>query len=405
LRGSSGALGGLVAPYAAILRLEQARSLALGGIVGRFREGGTSLAIVLGVRATHGSFALSGVAAGAFLLCAAIGRPAQGRWTDRTGPSRALVAATTANALALAALAISVSLHAAGGWLVALSGLSGLTLPALSASLRALWPKVAPADVAGAYSLDTLLYEISLIISPALVGLLASLASPSLAIIALAVLGSVGAVIVANTTAARQAPHAEAKRGERTGLLTRTFLALLLITSCVGLAEGSLTVIVPAFASSHGLPATSGLLLSALAIGSLAGALAYGALIDRATWPRRLVGCAALLAVNFLLLASLARGIGLLALWLALAGIALSPTLTTVFIAIERATPTTALTEAFAWTSFAAPAGLAGGQALAGLLLAPAGLSTTLWLPAVAAAGVLAISVLTVKLAPSVTKT
>lgn len=84
------------------------------------------------------------------------------------------------NALGLLALAMAISLHAGAGLLIALAGLVGLSLPAFSAALRALWPTMAPALVDLAYALDTLLYELSLIMSPALVGLLAALASPRL---------------------------------------------------------------------------------------------------------------------------------------------------------------------------------------------------------------------------------
>lgn len=393
-------VGGVTGSYLDVLRTGQARKLALGGIVGRFREGGTSLGIVLAVRATGGSFALAGAAAAVFLFGAAISRPAQGRWIDRTTPRRALILATSANALTLLGLAAAVSLGSAVGLLIAISGLVGLSLPAFSAVLRALWPTVAPAAVEHAYALDTLLYELSLIAAPALVGLLVALASPSVALIALAALGSAGILIVASTSAARPVRQPEVKRERRTRPTSRAFAALVVITLCVGFAEGSLTVIVPAFASGHHTPGISGPLLSALAAGSLAGAVAYGAVVGPVTWRQRLVGCAALLTAGFVLLASFAHSVVLLALLLAAVGVALSPTLTSVFIAIERTARSAALTEAFAWTSFSAPAGAAGGQALAGLLIAGPGLSIALWQPAIAAGAALTVSMLAVRLAP-----
>lgn len=391
----------VVGSYFAILDSGQARRLALGAIVGRFREGGTSLAIVLGVRSAGGSFAFAGAAAAAFALCAAISRPLQGRWIDRTTPSRALILSTSANTLALLGLAAAVSLRSASGPLIAISGLVGLSLPAFSAALRSLWPMVAPALVEQAYALDTFLYELSLIMSPALVGLLASLVSASLALIALAALGFVGIAIVADIPAARLSGQPVTQREVRTGPLSRALAALVLVTLCVGFAEGSLTVIVPAFAYAHHAPAASGPLLAALSAGSLAGALAYGALVGRVSWSQRLVGSAALLTASFALLAALAHSVALLALLLAAVGIALSPTLTSVFIAIERTARAGALAETFAWISFAAPAGAAAGQALAGLLIAGPGLLTALLQPVLAATAALAASVLTVRVAPT----
>ncbi len=62
-------------PFIQIAVAGQARRLAVGGLVGRFREAGIGLAIVLAVRGVTGSYAVAGAAAAAYLIAAAVSRP------------------------------------------------------------------------------------------------------------------------------------------------------------------------------------------------------------------------------------------------------------------------------------------------------------------------------------------
>jgi hypothetical protein len=80
-------------PFARIAFAREARRLVAGGLVGRFREAGTGLAIVLAVRGAAGSYAVAGTAGAAYLLAAAVSRPAHGGWSTsggRPGPARGL---------------------------------------------------------------------------------------------------------------------------------------------------------------------------------------------------------------------------------------------------------------------------------------------------------------------------
>lgn len=367
--------------------------------MGRFREAGISLAIVLAVRGVTGSYATAGAAAAAYLIAAAVSRPAHGRLVDRAGARRGLVAASIVNSLALSGLAVAVWRRSDEAVLLAAAAAIGLTLPALSAALRALWPRVIGEQPDDAYAFDTLLYELSLIISPAAVGLVATLVSAPLALIALACAGTAGTVIVATTPVARAAHITAPGPGHERGLLAPLVVIVIIVALLVGFAEGSLTVIVPAAASHHHQPAAAGPLLSALSAGSLIGALGYGVLARRAGWPARLVICASALTLAAAGLAVLGHGLVSLAALLVLTGIALAPTLTTGFVAIRHIAPPAALTEAFTWASFCASVGAGAAQALAGNLVAGLGVSAAAWLPAAASAAAVAAALLTRRLA------
>ena len=371
--------------FTRVLETREARRVAAGGLVGRFREGGTGLALILAVRGTHGSFAAAGAASAAYLVAAAACRPLHGRWVDRAGSRIPLLGGSALNSLTLVIVAAAAWREAAGWMLIALSALAGVTLPALSATMRALWPRLAPDAGEHAYALDTLSYELSLIASPALVGGLAVAASPPLALIVISALGLIGTSVVAT------APVAGALDRERTGDgggssgLTDAVRSLIALSFFVGAAEGSMTVLAPGVASAHHDHAVSGLLLSILSVGSLLGVLAYGSVSDRGTLPRRLIAGTGGLTIACVLLATFGSTLAGFAETAVLVGLMLSPTLTAGFVAIRLAAAAGALTEAFTWASFAAAGGAAASQALAGALIAGPGVDTALWLAPVAA--------------------
>jgi MFS family permease len=83
--------GPLTARYRAFLAVPGNARLLMSAIAGRLPLGMTSLAILLLVRLEAGSFALAGIAVGAFTLSSAATTPAQGRWVDRVGGPRVLI--------------------------------------------------------------------------------------------------------------------------------------------------------------------------------------------------------------------------------------------------------------------------------------------------------------------------
>ena len=384
-----GSLAPSAGSFSGVLATPEARRVAAGGLVGRFREGGTGLALILTVHGTHASFAAAGGASAAYLAAAASCRPLHGRWVDRAGSRAPLLIGSALNSLTLMAVAAAAWRSAPVSALVALSALAGITLPALSATMRALWPALAPAAGEHAYALDTLSYELSLIAAPALVAAIVAASSAPLALVVIAGLGFAGTSVVANAPAARGLEREAHTAGRPPRALTRAVRSLIAMSACVGAAEGTMTVLAPGIASAHHAHALSGVLLSILSIGSLIGALAYGSVSTWGTLFHRLV-----VSSGGLLLACVAlalAGSTLLGFSLAVAfvGLALAPTLTAGFVAVRHAAPAGALTEAFTWASLAAASGAAISQALAGLIISDSGVRTALWLAPAAAAAAL----------------
>ena len=360
-----------LAAYRALLGRAQVRQLMVYGFVARLREGGIGLALVLLTRHATGSFAMAGAVSATFYLCSAVTRPIQGRWMDRVGHRRVLTTMAVLNSLSLFATA-AVATERSGWLLVSAAAPAGASMPAVSATLRALWPSVAPEHGDTAYALDSLLYELAIVIGPVLVGLISAVLIPALAVMLLAVVGFVGTLGVARASGPR-ASHPRHVDRKRTSPLTAGVRRLIMIAFFVGVAEGPLTVSLTAAATRDDLAVASGPLISALAVGSVLGALFYGARSWKLQPPARLAIYTTMLTATLLVLAAAAASVLALVPAAILVGLALAPAITSIAICVNASAPQQAIAEAFAWISFATPCGAAAAEALAGTLAAGPG--------------------------------
>jgi hypothetical protein len=198
-----------------------------------------------------------------------------------------------------------------------------------------------------------------------LVGLIGTALAPALAVMLLAVVGLIGTLGVAKASG----PHAAQPRtvdGKRTSALTSGVRILLTVAFFVGIAEGPLTVSFTAAATRNDMAAASGPLISALALGSVLGALFYGARSWRMRPPARLAAHTTMLTAALLILAAATTSVAALAPAAVVVGLALAPAITSIAICVNTSAPSEAMAEAFAWISFATPCGAAAAQALAG---------------------------------------
>jgi MFS family permease len=375
--------------YAAMFAARRVRLLVVGGLIGRFRETGAGLAIVLAVRGTGSSFAFAGLTSAMYLAGSAITRPAYGRWIDRTGPARPLLVSSTLNVVALLALAAATEARTPTAAFCVLSIVAGATLPPLSTSMRTQWPILVPDHVGQAYALDSLSYELALVIAPALIGLLAAVFTPAAGLVVAGGCGAIGtAIVVASLhpgTETDPVPMVTLASPPRSDA-HRALIALIAVGALVAFAEGSLAVLAAGVAAANHARAASGLLLGSLSVGTLVGAMAFGAVAERPVTRRTLVSCNLGLLSGFLLLALFGSTVLGFAVGAVLTGLALSPCLTKVFIGLRHNASAPTVTETLAWASLFSSAGAAGGQALAGVLISGPGLRLALWGPALTVA-------------------
>jgi MFS family permease len=347
--------------YRELLRSPAVRWQALGGLLAQTTQGAGAIGIILVIRGHRGSLALAGAVVGAVSIAGGLARPVQGRFIDRRGP-RGLVAATgIVHPAAVAAIVGLADAHAAGVVLVALGVLAGASLPPVSTCMRVAWGAASGAgDRTSAYSLVYLTQELAILAGPLLLSVVVAASGPSAALLTVAGvtgLGTLGFAASLPSTLERSATSPL----ERGGAVLRAagMRALLPAAALVGAVIGAVEVGIPTFATEHHAPAASGLLIAILSIGGIVGATIYGARRWGLSPARRLIALLAALTVATTLTVA-APGLVVLGATLALVGLPLNPSLTTVSLLLDSHVSAVSAAEAFGWLS----TGIAGGTGL-----------------------------------------
>ena len=373
--------------YARLLSQPGARAPVLASTAGSLPIGMYGLAILLLARDATGSYAEAGRVVGAFGLANAFGAVAQGRLMDRLAQPGVLRVAATGHVLALAGLLVAAGRDAPVWMLAVCATGAGLCLPQLPAAMRSLWGELVTDEPSrqAAYALVTIVFEVAVMTAPVLVAAIVAVASPAAAVAVAAAVGGSAAFAFAATSGSRHwrgTPHAVGWLGPLVAPGMRTLFAVMV---AFGAAIGIVQVAVPAFAESHGTPATAGLLLAALSFGSLAGGLVYGARDWPGTPPRRLVVLLLVLAAGYALLAA-AGTPWVLAALLVLPGLLLAPTNVVSSTLLDTVAPPGTVTEGFAVTVMAVVTGIAIGNAAGGVIVDAASYEVAVLCAAAAAA-------------------
>lgn len=369
--------GGLLSwgRYGFAIRNRRARRFFIASAAARTSNAMLPLALVADVRMTTGSFAAAGTALAMFAVASSLLAPQRGRVIDRRGPA----------ALAVLALGYTVVLCAvwvtgrlSGGHLgaVVLAGIAGACAPPVAAYARSAiggWFE-AGEQLDAAFALDSALGELALVTGPAIVGGLLALTSPGVALVitgAFALIGSAGM----GAAAVRPALRADARRAA-VGIrrLAHPFALLL----GLGTSLGVLDVAIPALAQAHGSLGRAGLLLAALAVGSVAGGLVYGAHEWSISIETRYLLAAAMFALILGALALVTASQVAVAGMLLLAGAVLQPAMIALYMRIQNLAGAGRVTETFALVTTFGNGGTALGSVVAGGIVQAGHISTAL---------------------------
>jgi predicted MFS family arabinose efflux permease len=344
------------------------------GIVGRVTIGMAPLAIVLLVRGVGYSYTVAGVAVAAYSLSIAAIAPRLARLIDQIGQTRVLVPIAAAQPAAVVVFAALAGARAAPAALVAAGALIGASEPPLGACVRTLWTAVAPdaGALETAYTLEASLQEVMFTVGPALVALLATTVSPTVALLTAGAVGGAGTLAFAATSLSRSWRPTHAPPRRRGGALgSPGVLTVVLACVAMGAAFGAVEVAAPAFTEAHGSRAAAGIATGAFSLGSLIGGFALG--MSSAAGRRhpavRYITALSLLALT-LLLTLTAGSIAGLTVALLIAGLPIAPGFASGYTLVSRLAVPGSATESFAWISTAVTIGAALGTALAGVLVA-----------------------------------
>lgn len=363
-------------PYRQVLSTPGVLRLLLFAVLARVPMTAAGVALTLHVVMTLGlGYGAAGLAAAAATVGMAIGSPWRGRAVDRLGLRRALVPSVIAEAACW-----GVAPFVGYRELLVVVFVGGLLgLPIFTVTRQSLSVLVSEQGRRTAYSLDSIGVELSFILGPTLGVLFATQVSTRATLVgvgAFMVLAGLGlmafnppttsapAAPSAPTRSAPAAPSAEpaqpAVRG-RGRLFSPELVAVLGAATAAVVVLAGTDVGVVAHLREDGAVELTGLVFAAWGVGSIAGALVYGALRRPVSPLVLLLGLAA-----FTVPVGLAPTPVLLALAILPAGALCAPVITSTAEAVARLVPENARGEAMGWHGSALTVGSALGAPLAG---------------------------------------
>jgi len=389
--------------YRDVLITPGALAFTAAGLIARLPTAMISIAVLILVEHSTGSYAIAGAVAGTLGVCAALGGPVLARVVDRRGQRPVLLFSAMAQTVGLVAL---VSLAQRSGPVPALYAaavVTGAGTVSVGSLTRARWSHLLRGSrlLGTAYALESILDEVVFIVGPVLVTALATGVDESAGVLLSAALLLVGAgwLGAQRRTAPSATPRTDVTHAAA-ALASRALVLVCLVLFLAAGVFGSVEVFAIAYAADRGAPGAAGPLLAAFAAGSLLGGLAYGAVPWRSSLRRRFPITVGGLAAGVALL-PLAGGLAGLAALLALAGAAIAPMLITAFTLVEGIVPAARLTEGLTWATLSVNLSYAGSTAVAGAVIGSAGVRAGAVVPIVASLAALLLVVTSVRALPS----
>jgi len=360
-----------LARYASLLERSELRQTIIASVIGRMPIGILGLAILLATQASSGSFGIAGAVAACYLAGLAAMAPVLGRIIDRSGPARTLLVCAFVFPATLVALVTALRLDAPQWTAFAFAALAGATFPPITVCLRTFMRQrlVEEAQLATAYSLESVLIEIIFIVGPMLVALFVAYLSADAAVLFAAACGLAGTLMFLRSPVLAHWRVEERKVASLVGPLSEHgFVPLLAVILAYSSAFGLLEIGVTAFAAEASKPALAGLILGLMSVGSAAGGLAYGSRSWRLPLPRQFALMLLLMGIGVAALGLVPNVAVFTALGI-IAGVVMAPALIIQSMLVAKTAPARYATEAFTWSTSCLLTGVGIGLATGGLIL------------------------------------
>ena len=357
--------GTVVGNLANVRRVPGAVALLLTVGCARLGVPALSLAMLLAARDALGGYTGAGVIGAAYALAVAASQLSWGRVADRRGAVPVLRVTAAWHGLALTLFAVLASVGSPAPVLVLAATIGGAGFPPMATVSRAAWQRITDTGSQRAlFALDGLTTEVTLIVGPLLAGLLVAIAGGPAAVAAIAAIVAVSVIAGSRSRLLRTgADEDTAVDGSRAS--SRALWGLLAATVAMAAAIGAVTVASVSFAEHHALP--SGLPLTLIAAGGVAGTLVWGASTLRLTRRTQLIG-GLLLYGSATGAATVAPPFAALAL-LVFAGGLMAPCDALQAQLCGELAPRSRLSESFAWLNSANWIGFSAGTSLTGAVV------------------------------------
>ncbi|SPZ56125.1 Major Facilitator Superfamily [Serratia quinivorans] len=371
-------------PYRELLTTPGVKGLVFASSIARLPQAMIGIGIITMLVQQSGLYWLAGAVAGIFTLTNALIGPQISKLVDRQGQRRVLPWVTAFSIAMLLALMTATHRQAPIPVLFIFAALAG-TMPSMPAMIRARWTLLfrGKPQLHTAFSLDTVLAELTCVIGPPLsIGLSTSLfaaAGPLVAVLLL-VIGVTIFLLQRQTE-----PKVVKNTGEHTGSTLRIpgMSTIVLALLAMGVIGGSIDVAVVAFANVQGWPTAASLILAAYALGSMVAGLAFGAV--RLTLPierQFLIGI--LLTAATAVLPIISADVYIMMGTIFVAGMSFAPTMVIVMNLGTILVPPSRITEGLTWMTTGISIGVALGAALAGLVVDAYGARAGFGIPIIA---------------------
>ena len=360
--------------YRGVWVAPHARALLVSSLVARFPYGMIAFGIVLFVHEQTGSFARAGAVSAASAIAVGLGLPVLARVVDRLGQTRVLVVTSVLNGAGLLALVALGLAGAPTGVLAGVAFVAGLFVQPVSPCIRGVWPDVLSDEehLRSAFALDAIQLEIAFIGGPTLTAGIVAVASPAAALAVAVALTAAGTLLFAATPPSRAWRGGDRPAGWLGPLRSRALRTLMVSSALLGLPIGALDVALPAFGVDQGSRSLGGVFIAAMAAGSLAGGVWYGARGGAGGILRAYVVLSLLFPLGFALVALPSSVLAMLLL-APVAGAVWAPLTTVENELTGMVAPAGTVTEAYAWIITGVVAGASAGTAVAGVVVDEAG--------------------------------
>jgi MFS family permease len=317
----------------------------------------------------------------------AISGPLIGRWADAHGQRRTLLPVV---ALFVAAGCVFLPAVKQGWplWTVFVSaGVAGACIPPVSSMIRVRWTHLLRGThrLPTALAMESVLDEFVFIVGPVLVTFLSTTGHATSGVVTAFTLAVVGSLLFAAQGRTEPPPHGHAARTGPTAIRSAGIRVLFVVGAAVGAILGTLEIALVAFADEVDAMSLSGVLIAALAVGSMASGIGWGTVHWKQPLRLRLAVALVLLTVLSLPLLVI-EDIWLMIPFVVVAGVAVSPSLISSFTLAELLVPRSATTEAFTWIGTALALGVAIGTSIAGKVVDTVGANAAFGVATVAAA-------------------
>jgi MFS family permease len=331
-----------------------------------------ALGVVLLIQQTTGSYGLAGVVGAAQTLVSAFASPQLGRLSDRYGDRAILTWTALGHAIGMIVLVTAAVANAHWSLLILGAAIVGGTSVPFGSLSRARWvASLGPGKrLDKAYALEAMADELCFIIGPLIVVPIAVGPGAEIALLlslAFTIAASVMLVMQKLPDTVATVPrHVETSGPSVMGIRGMQVIAIALIF--LGLVFGSVEIVLVAFAEANDQPASASIMAATFALGSLIGAIVYGAINWRITVDQRLKLSLIWFTAGTIPM-FLSNEVWHMTLAVLVTGLAISPCMIATNSVVEGLAPKGKLTEAFSWVGSALATGAAVGSMVVGVVL------------------------------------